>query len=231
MSTPVAMILAAGRGKRLRPLTDQCPKPLIALDGKPLIEYHLEKLAQAGIEQVVINCAWLCEQFEPALGDGSRWGLSIHYSYEPEGGLETAGGIIQALPHLGQTPFIVVNGDVFSELDYHELVDCAQQLSANKLGHLWLVPTPEFKAQGDFGLLEHCVQEQGEWTFAGMSVLRPELFAGQAVGFTPLAPILREAMAQQALLGSVYTGYWSDIGTIERLQTAQAYLDAKRYAD
>lgn len=222
---PKAMILAAGRGNRLRPLTDKMPKPLVPLCDKPLIAYHLENLAKAGVQEVVINHAWLGEQIEQTLGDGSRFGLQIAYSPEPEGGLETAGGIINALPKLGDEPFLLVNGDVHCELDFREMVDYAKQLrQQDLLGHLTLVPSPAFNAKGDFGLQNERVTEQGEFTFAGISVLKPQLFADMAVDFIPLAPILRQAMQQQLLSGAVFQGFWSDIGTLERLQQAEAEL-------
>lgn len=227
---PKAMILAAGRGKRLQPLTDTTPKPLLPLNGKPLVEYHLEKLAQAGFKEVVINTAWLAQQFPDTLAKGERFGLEIHYSQECAGGLETAGGIINALPLLGEAPFLLINGDVFSEIDYQFWFDKAVQMrqQSARLGHLCLVPTPSFKPAGDFGLdSQHSVAAHGEWTFAGVSVLSPQLFAGRAPEFLPLAPILREAMAAQQITGEVFEGYWSDIGTLERLQAAQAYLQSK----
>lgn len=224
-----AMILAAGRGNRLRPLTDQTPKPLLPLDGKPLIVYHLEKLAKAGVKEVVINTAWLPEAFPQTLGEGEGFGLKIHYSPEPEGGLETAGGVINALPMLGEEPFLLINGDVFSEIDYASWVrKTANFKSENRLAHLCLVPTPDFKQQGDFGLESASSQviAQGEWTFAGISIVSPRLFAGMETGFIPLAPILRKAMDQQLVSGEIYDGYWSDIGTLQRLQEAQIYLQA-----
>ena len=219
-----AMILAAGRGNRLRPLTDRTPKPLLPLAGKPLIVYHLEKLAKAGVQEVVINTAWLPEQFPETLGNGEQFGLKIIYSPEPEGGLETAGGIIQALPSLGDAPFLLINGDVFTDMDFLPLIEKAPNLPADKLAHLCLVPTPEFKTNGDFGLDNSTVQVQGEWTFSGVSILHPKLFAEMRPGFLPLAPILRQAMQNRQVTGEVYHGYWSDIGTLERLQAAEASL-------
>lgn len=228
-SMPVAMILAAGRGKRLQPLTDTCPKPLLPLNGKPLIEYHLEALASAGIQKVVINCAWLPEQFPEKLGDGSRWGMQIHYSFEPEGGLETAGGIICALSELGEQPFILINGDVFTNYPIQKLVESAQRLAKQSevLGHAVLVPNPAFKETGDFGLVNQKVQPQGDWTFSGMSVLSPKLFANMQQGFLPLAPILRDAMSKQLITGEVFEGYWSDVGTIERLTESEQWLQSQ----
>ena len=229
------MILAAGRGKRLRPLTDQIPKPLVPLCGKPLIEYHLEKLAQAGVKEVVINHAWLGSKIEQTLGDGSRWDLKIHYSAEPEGGLETAGGIINALPLLGDAPFLVVNGDVFCEMDFNDLVSIAKVLAKTDLennddvflGHLVLVPSPEHNPTGDFGLdNENQVLSEGEFTFAGLSVLSPKLFADMDVDFIPLAPILRQAMQKGKISGQLEKSFWSDIGTLERLEQTEALLNS-----
>ena len=239
------MILAAGRGKRLRPITDTIPKPLVELGGKPLIEYHIEKLAQAGIKQIVINHAWLGHKLEENLGDGSRWNVQIQYSAEPEGGLETAGGVIKALPLLGETPFLLINGDVYSDVDFSILVDKAIDLAERSLpekgiqrpnsqqpqyslGHLILVPSPEHNLNGDFGLNEnHVVSPQGEYTFAGLSVLSPRLFAGMEVDFIPLAPILRKAMQDGLLTGQIETGVWSDIGTLERLNQTEALLNKR----
>lgn len=219
-----AMILAAGRGERLRPLTDTCPKPLIPLNGKPLIVYHLEKLAAAGVKNVVINHAWLGEQFEKTLGRGDKFGLNIDYSAEPEGGLETAGGIIQALPKLGSDPFILINGDVFSHYDFSQL---SGKLKPNFLAHLVLVPTPEFKTKGDFGLqAPGLVVEQGDWTFSGISVIHPKLLSDYSAGRLALAPILRDAMTRQLVTGETYSGLWSDIGTQERLVATEQDLKA-----
>jgi len=216
------MILAAGRGKRLRPITDTTPKPLVPLCGKPLIEYHIEKLAEAGVTEIVINHAWLGDKIETQLGDGSRWGVTIAYSPEPEGGLETAGGIINALPLLGEQPFLVINGDVFCDYDFTKLVHKAnqwQQKNSEDLAHLVLVPSPQHNAKGDFGLNQQAyVEQDGEHTFAGLSVLQPSLFTGMEVDFIRLAPILREAMQQGKVSGELENGLWSDIGTIERLQ-------------
>jgi len=223
------MILAAGRGNRLRPITDTTPKPLVPICGKPLIEYHIEKLAKAGVTEIVINHAWLGSKIEQTLGEGSRWDITIHYSAEPEGGLETAGGIINALPLLGDNPFLVINGDVFCELSFTELAAKAEQMSdditEHSLGHLILVPSPEHNTKGDFGLdSKGTVQQEGEYTFSGLSVLHPKLFLGMDVGFIRLAPILRQAMQNGMITGEIESGLWSDIGTIERLQQTEALL-------
>lgn len=221
-----AMILAAGRGNRLRPITDTIPKPLVALRGKSLIEYHLEKLAEIGVKEVVINHAWLGHKIEENLGDGSRWGLKISYSPEPQGGLETAGGIINALPLLGEKPFLVINGDVYSEYDFSHLFQVAQSLQqSNRQAHLVMVPNPQHNLKGDFGLTPSgLVEEEGAFTFAGLSVLSPDLFAGMSVDFIRLAPILRRAMQAQQVSGELFDGLWSDIGTLERLEQTEQLL-------
>lgn len=213
------MILAAGRGNRLRPLTDTIPKPLVKVQGKTLIEHHLVKIPHT---QVVINHAWLGQAIERYLGNGNQWQVNITYSPEPEGGLETAGGIVKALPMLtdGQKPFMVVNGDVLTHFDLEKLR--TQTLPKGCLAHLILVPTPAFKAKGDFGLSDlGQVQNEGNLTFSGMSLLHPDLFKGVPAAFTPLAPILRQAIEKGQVSGELYTGYWNDIGTLERLAEAQ----------
>ncbi len=208
-----AMILAAGRGERMRPLTDNTPKPLLRVGGAYLIEYHLRALAKAGFETVVINHAHLGEQIEQALGDGSRYGLSIIYS--PEGSaLETGGGIFRALPLLGDEPFLVVNGDVWTDYPFERL-----KIQPLQLAHLILVDNPPQHTKGDFALQEGRVTEtEGErLTFSGIGIYRPELLAGCKPGAFPLAPILRRAMAAGQVSGERYQGRWFDIGTPERL--------------
>jgi len=226
--TPIkAMILAAGRGNRLRPLTDTLPKPLIPVCGKPLIEYHIEKLASIGVTDIVINHAWLGEVLETSLGNGERWGVNIEYSPEPEGGLETAGGILNALPLLGDAPFLVLNGDVYCDFSFDSLLHTAQQMQAepSRFAHLVLVPSPSHNPTGDFGLNDQQqVTTQGELTFSGLSVLSPALFKGEAGGVKKLAPILRKAMEKQRVTGEVYQGIWSDVGTAERLAETHKIL-------
>ena len=217
-----AMILAAGRGERMRPLTDTTPKPLVMVKNKPLIVYHIERLVAAGIVDIVINLAHLGEKIESALGDGSQWGVNILYSPEPEGGLETAGGILQALPLLGDEPFIVVNGDVWTDYDFSVL----SSLTLNKcLAHLVLVDNPAHHPTGDFYLSSQSkVEEQGDsdvLTFSGISILHPHLFNGVSVGRSKLAPLFREAMLQYKVSGEYYAGDWQDIGTLERLELLQ----------
>ncbi len=212
-----AMILAAGRGARMRPLTDTTPKPLLPVCGRPLLAWHLHKLAEAGFRRVVVNGAWLREQIEAFLQQLDT-ALEIHFSPEPPGGLETAGGIIQALPWLGDEPFAVINGDVFSHYDY------ARFSPPDGLAHLVLVPSPVHNAGGDFGLEAGRVTPHGPWTFSGLSVLTPQLFAGLTPGFRPLAPVLRCAMAQGAVSGEVFEGLWSDVGTPQRLHALEKAL-------
>lgn len=210
-----AMILAAGRGERLRPLTDAVPKPLLEVHGQPLIAHHLEKLAAAGFREVVINLAHLGDQIRDTLGDGSGWGLNIHYSQEPEGALDTGGGIRQALPMLGDAPFAVVNGDVYSAYPLARLraVKCDQ-------AHLVLVPNPEHNPGGDFVLRGGYVGLTGEpmYTFSGISVYHPRFFDATSAGRFSVKPMLRAAAAAQQVTGEIYRGTWHDIGTIERLQ-------------
>lgn len=212
------MILAAGRGERMRPLTDNIPKPLLKVADKALIEYHLENLARAGVVSVVINHAWLGQQLTSTIGDGSRYGLSITYSNEGSSALETAGGIIKALPLLGKDPFIVINADIWTDYDYRQLTE------PSRLIHLVLVENPEHNRQGDFILdIDGLVHDRASsvkqsLTYSGIGVYSPEIFSGLETGVKPLAPILREAMAKQQVSGELYQGKWWDIGTPARLQ-------------
>jgi MurNAc alpha-1-phosphate uridylyltransferase len=217
------MILAAGRGERMRPLTDHTPKPLLLAGGKPLVVWHLERLAQAGFSEVVINLAHLGEQIESALGSGETWGLRIRYSHELTGALETAGGIATAQPWGGtRAPFLLINGDVFSDWDVSEARHMGQAID-NTLGHLILVPSPDHHPQGDFGLQpdgQVCPRDAAitKFTYSGMAVLWPALFDHTpAHARAPLAPLLHEAMAQGRLRGSLHAGLWMDVGTPERL--------------
>jgi MurNAc alpha-1-phosphate uridylyltransferase len=212
------MLLAAGRGERLRPLTDRIPKPLLTVRGKPLIVYHLEKLARLGVRQVVINLAWLGDQIRAALGDGSRWGLDIVYSDEGGEALETGGGIQRALPWLGAEPFLVVNSDVFTAFDF-----AALRISPQALAQLVLVPNPEHVPNGDFAFCDGRVRESGapRLTYSGIGLFRPELFAGCVLGKFPLLPLLQRAIALDRLRGQLYTGAWSDVGTPARLAALQ----------
>ncbi len=220
-----AMILAAGRGERMRPLTDHRPKPLLPVAGRPLIAHHLEALQAAGIKEVVINTGHLAEQLPAALGEGQRWGLHIAWSPEPPEALETGGGIFQALPLLGTEPFIVINGDVWTDYPLARWVQPPFLLAG--LAHLVLVDNPPHHAGGDFALgSDGQVSEHGapRWTFSGLSVLRPELFADCQVGRFPLGPLLRRAMASGQVSGEHYQGHWRDIGTPERLAELNAAL-------
>lgn len=222
-----AMILAAGRGERMRPLTDSCPKPLLAAGGKPLIAWHIEHLAAAGITELVINHAHLGQMIEDTLGDGSAFGVHIRYS--PEGSaLETAGGIARALPLLGDAPFLVVNGDVFCDADFAGLRRAADELNPVRCAHLLLVANPEHNPDGDFGLTPDGRVHEGEGerlTFSGLGAYHPALFAGLSPD-TPakLAPLLRAAMARNRVSGARLLGRWVDVGTPQRLAELDASL-------
>lgn len=220
-----AMILAAGRGERMRPLTDHLPKPLLTLAGKPLIVHHIEALSRAGITEIVINHAWLGHMLEQQLGSGQQFGVSIQYSPEGESGLETAGGIRQALPLLGAEPFLVVNGDVATDFDFTALV---AQPHSDILAHLVLVPNPVQHPNGDFAFLAQgpflAAEGTQQWTFSGISVFRPEFFQQVGAGKQKLAPYLRQAMQQQQVTGELFQGFWADIGTPERLAETDCWL-------
>jgi MurNAc alpha-1-phosphate uridylyltransferase len=216
------MLLAAGRGERMRPLTDHCPKPLLPVAGKLLIVWHLERLARAGFHDVVINVSWLGEMIVDTLGDGSRYGLSIRYSREPWPALETGGGLFQALPLLGAAPFLLVNGDVFTDVDFRAL-----KLREPDLAQLVLVPNPSHHTAGDF-----CLDDQGRivaegtvrLTYSGIALLRPELFTGATAGRFPLLPWLIKARDAGRLGGQRYDGQWLDVGSPERLASLDAAL-------
>jgi len=214
----VAMILAAGRGERMRPLTDHTPKPLLTVHDKPLIVWHIERLKKAGISQLVINHAHLGEQIEHALGDGSSFGVSIAYSPE-DTALETGGGIARALPLLGEQPFLVVNGDVWTDIDYAALA-----LGEDDLAHLVLVSNPSHNPKGDFALNNSRVAAEGadKLTFSGIGLYQPCLFAGQSEERFPLAPLLRNVMLQNKVSGHHHQGVWTDVGTPERLAEINA---------
>ena len=218
-----AMILAAGRGERMRPLTDHTPKPLLVVGGKPLIAWHLERLAQAGFREIVINHAHLGDQLEAALGDGSQFGVRIQYSAEAEA-LETAGGIAQAMPYLGDAPFLVVNGDVFCDIDFSRLA--AQDLQ-DDVAHLVLVDNPPQHSQGDFVLRNGRLVGDGDMrlTFSGIGVYRPALFAGIIPGSrAKLAPLLYGAIERGRVSAEHDSGLWVDVGTPERLQALNQQL-------
>lgn len=216
-----AMILAAGRGERLRPLTDRTPKPLLEAGGKPLIEHHLEKLADAGFREIVINTGHLGTQLPAALGNGRRWGLNIHYSAEPPEALETGGGIFHALPLLGTAPFAVISGDIWCDFPLHTLrnVKC-------DFAHLVMVPNPLHHPEGDFALGHGRLRTRGEarCTFSGIAVYHPRLFEGCSAGRWRITGLLQQAADTRLLTGQLHTGAWFDSGTPERLAALRAYL-------
>ena len=211
-----AMILCAGRGERMRPLTDTLPKPLLEVRGKPLIVWHLEKLAQAGFKDIVINIAHLGYKITETLSNGSKWGVNIIYSDEQNSGaLESAGGIIKALPLLGDEPFLVVNGDVFCDYEF----DVNFDLESN-LAHLILVPNPQHNPDGDFGLKNACVlnEDKIKYTFSGIGYYNPKLFKNLELKKSALAPLLRLKIKNKQISGELFSGIWHDIGTPQRFK-------------
>ena len=210
----IAMILAAGRGERLRPLTETIPKALVEVRGRSLLERHLANLAGAGIETVVINLGWLGEQIAARIGSGRDYGLDVVYSPEGDNILETGGGIYRALPLLGSEPFLVVNADIYTDVPLPPAV-----LDGDDTGHLVLVPKPAQKERGDFGLRDGRIQDSDDpaFTFSGVAVYRPEFFAGCEPRRFPLAPMLKAAAREGRLAGSLHEGLWEDVGTPERL--------------
>ncbi|MBY6187153.1 nucleotidyltransferase family protein [Marinobacter hydrocarbonoclasticus] len=217
-----AMILAAGRGERMRPLTDHTPKPLIPVAGKPLLEYHLERLCGAGVSDVVVNHAWLGAQIPAALGSGSRWGMTIHYSDEGDQALETGGGIHKALPMLGDAPFLLMNGDIYCDLQWPTL----PTLAKGDLAHLYLVPNPEHNPCGDFALEQGRVRSEGaaKLTYGGIALFHPDLFRECRPGHFSLVPLLKAAMAEGRVSGERFDGLWCDVGTPARLTALEALL-------
>ncbi len=217
-----AMILAAGLGSRMRPLTDHTPKPLLKVGGIPLIVWHIERLAHEGFRQVVINIAHLGWHIPKALGDGSHWGVKISYSDEQqEGGLESAGGIVKALPLLEYSePFLVLNGDIFTDYTFEP----EKKLHEGILAHLILVPNPEHNPEGDFDLDGNLVRDNKRYTFSGIGYYSSKLFEKLPYGKSALAPLLREAMKEGKVTGELYEGQWLDIGTPERLERLNAEL-------
>lgn len=208
-----AMILAAGRGERLKPLTDQVPKAMCLVKGMPLIEYHVENLARAGFERLVINHAWLGDQIRRHLGNGSRWNVEICYSPETPGGLETGGGIVNALPLLGDQPFLTVNADIYTDFTFDNF-----HLAPQSLVQLLLVNNPD---KGDFGLNQgRVVNQDRKYTFAGIACYHPDLFASFTIGRYSITPTLRSLSEQGRIGGTVLDGRWIDIGTVERLRSA-----------
>ncbi len=220
-----AMILAAGRGERMRPLTDVTPKPLLKVAGKPIIQHTIEQLVSTGFTQIVINIAHLGLQIKQTLGDGNQLGASISYSDEGDTALETAGGIIKALPLLGTEPFLLVNGDIAHEYDFSQLHN-----KKIDLAHLILIPNPEHHAEGDFHLAENGLAiEQGKpsLTYSGIGLYNPHLFCNIAVGKLKLGPILRHAMSTSRISGEKFNGFWMDIGTTQRLEDLEHYYQSK----
>jgi N-acetyl-alpha-D-muramate 1-phosphate uridylyltransferase len=213
------MILAAGRGERLRPMTDTTPKPLLKVRGQPLIERHVAALGLAGFERIVINLAWLGEQIRAYLGDGARYGVNIVYSEERPRALETAGGIFRALPHLTPGPFAVVNGDIYTDFSFQAL-----DLAPERDAHLVLVPNPVQHPRGDFGLDRGLAlpEAASRYTFSGIAVYRSEFFEGCTDGAYPLKPLLLRSMAAKRCSAQLYTGLWEDVGTPERLHALNA---------
>ncbi|PCJ31694.1 MAG: mannose-1-phosphate guanylyltransferase [Gammaproteobacteria bacterium] len=212
------IILSAGRGERLRPLTDHSPKPLLQAGNKRLIEYTIDALVKAGLNNIVINTAYLAEQFPQKLGDGKRYNATITYSDEQAGGLETAGGIINALTLLGNEPFLVVNGDIWTDYPFEQLHNF--KLAQGSLGHLVFVTNPEHNLTGDFSISSGVIStdDSNKLTYSGIAIFHPALFSDLEVQRLALKPLLLEAIAKQQLTGEHYRGEWSDIGTVERLQ-------------
>ena len=214
-----AMILAAGRGERLRPLTDETPKSLVDVGGRSLLERHLDHVRAAGIRTVVINLGWLGDRIVERVGSGRDYGLEVMYSEEGDNILETGGGIFKALPLLGDEPFLVINADIFTDMPVPEVA-----LADEQLGHLVMVPSPEYRDGGDFdiedGLIRNTTAQS--LTFSGVAIYRPEFFANCAAGRFPLAPMLRDAADRGQLSGSLYEGRWADVGTPERLARLRA---------
>jgi MurNAc alpha-1-phosphate uridylyltransferase len=215
----IAMLLAAGRGERLRPVTDTLPKPLVEVAGRSLIERHLDRLAAAGVNMVVINLGWLGAKIIERIGGGSRFGLDVLFSDEGENVLETAGGIQRALPLLGREPFLVVNADIYTDM----ALPCPMP-EKDELGHLVLVPKPSFRERGDFGINKGKLDNPAapSYTFSGVASYAPAFFSDLEPGRAPLAPLLRAAAGRGELGASLYEGRWADVGTPERLAALNA---------
>ena len=224
-----AMILAAGYGKRLQPLTNKTPKPLLSVGGKPLLQHHIEHLAVNGITEVIINTSWLADKIEDYFGDGSDYGINITWSRESEP-LETGGGIKKALPLLGDQPFLLINGDIWTDFKVSSVVN--YQLSDDQAAWLLLVENPEHNPEGDFGLANDLVsyQPQAKYTFSGISLIRPQLIMDYVHKQAkqqcfPLRDVLRPAIEVQAVSGTVYRGQWCDVGTVERYKRLNKLLE------
>jgi MurNAc alpha-1-phosphate uridylyltransferase len=223
-----ALVLAAGRGERMRPLTDTVPKPLLLVAGRPLIVYHLEALARAGVRDVVVNLSWLGERLRAALGDGARYGVHIRYSDEGAQALETGGGIFNALPHLAPGAFIVVNGDTWTDFDFRRL-SLDADVDGNAVARLVLVPNPPQHPLGDFGLDGDVIVERAteRFTFSGIGIYKPQLFEGAKPGKFALLPLLQRAIAAGTLRGEIYRGEWWDVGAPDRLRALDSRLRAR----
>jgi len=225
-----AMILAAGRGERMRPLTDHTPKPLLQVGGKPLIEWHIERLADAGVTQLVINHAYLGDQIERALGNGSQWGVSIQYSREQEA-LETAGGVAAAMHLLGDSPFLLVSADIYAQCDYAHLLDKMNLLEQQDWAYIWMVDNPPWHPAGDFALRYQHIVLQGEprMTYANLGIYRPEFFATVEPGTKmPMLPLFQSAISQNKVKGGRYIGLWENVGNPQQLATLDAMLRNKQ---
>lgn len=221
------MILAAGQGKRLRPITNTIPKPLVQVGGEPLILWHIRKLKELGVREFVVNGAYLKDVLFDYLKDGSQWGVHIEHSPEDGDGLETAGGIIKALPLLGEQPFLVVNGDVFIDDDYHHFIDCPfdQPQFKDDFAHLFLTSNPQHNSKGDFALTEQGrMAYGGSYTFSGVAWYKPEAFAGQEVCRAPLRPYFDRWVEEGKISAELLNRPWFDVGTIERLEQLEDYL-------
>ncbi|GGY10032.1 N-acetylmuramate alpha-1-phosphate uridylyltransferase MurU [Paludibacterium paludis] len=227
-----AMILAAGRGERMRPLTDHTPKPLLKAGGESLMGWHIRRLARAGFSELVVNHAWLGEQIEAAFGDGSAYGVSISWSREAQA-LETAGGIANALPLLGGEPFVLINGDVLADIDFGRLAEAARGLDGvERLAHLVMVPNPAWRAAGDFDLGEDGFLTEGtSLTFAGAAAYHPAMFAGMPPGqAAPMLPLFRRSIKERQITGHRHDGLWLDVGTPERLREADRIATGRDWA-
>jgi N-acetyl-alpha-D-muramate 1-phosphate uridylyltransferase len=218
-----AMLLAAGRGERLRPITDSLPKPLVRVGGRPLIAWHLAALARAGVREVVINVSWLGEQLRAALGDGRELGVRIHWSEEGPVPLETGGGILKALPLLAPGPFLLVSSDIWTDIDFARI-----RITEDALAHLVLIPNPPHHPRGDFGLDGERVvdRETDRFTYANVGLYRPELFDGFEPGRFPLLAVLNRGIAARRVSGEIHRGEWCDVGTPERLAGLEKRLRA-----
>lgn len=224
-----AMILAAGYGKRLQPLTAKTPKPLLPVGGKPILQHHIERLASIGVTDIVINTSWLAKKIEDYFGDGTQYGVNISWSREPEP-LETGGGICNALPLLGEQPFILINGDIWTDFPILSLAD--HQLTEGQSAWLVMVENPQHNPKGDFGLVDGLVSYQSEakFTFSGISIFRPQLFKQYVTKlrsnqYFPLRDVLRLAIEAQQVAGTVYRGQWCDVGTVARYEQLRALID------